>query len=153
MSVKQDRHGARTVSDIERKYRNLPTGLEAAQKAASNANRAAESANKAAANAVDMQTFLAVTNQLQSQIDALKNGAGEITEVYGGEKTVGDTWNIMSAKMRYLYTFKSITGGLEFSEESGAIYLTATEAGEATVMIAANDGSRVDRWTFNIVEG
>lgn len=149
---KQDRHGARTPEDVVRRFKDIPKSAEAAQKAASLASQAAENANKVLADAVSQGDFNAAMNRISQEIQAInqKIGAGEVTEVYGGTKTVGESWNIMSAQARYLHTFRSLTGGIEFTEVDGAIYLTATEPGEATVTIAANDGSLVHRWTFVI---
>lgn len=149
---KQDRHGARTPEDVVRRFKDIPKSAEAAQKAASLASQAAENANKVLADAVSKGDFNAAMNRISQEIQAINQmiGAGEVTEVYGGTKTVGESWNIISAQARYLHTFRSLTGGIEFTEVDGAIYLTATEPGEATVTIAANDGSLVHRWTFVI---
>lgn len=149
---KQDRHGARTPEDVVRRFKDIPKSAEAAQKAAFLASQAAENANKVLADAVSQGDFEAAMNRISQEIQAInqKIGAGEVTEIYGGTKTVGESWNIMSAQARYLHTFRSLTGGIEFTEVDGAIYLTATEPGEATVTIAANDGSEVRRWTFVI---
>lgn len=191
---KQDRHGARTPEDVVRRFKDIPQGVEAAQKAASNAFRAAEEANKAAENAnrvaaeavsqaefdaamqvlsKSMSDFNTAMDGVSREIERLSNsltdfdsemervsqeietiqqniGTGEVTELYGGKKMVGESWNTMTAKHRYLYTFRSITGGIEFTEVNGDIHLTATAPGEATVTIAANDGSAIDRWTYII---
>lgn len=149
---KQDRHGARTAADIERKFRNIPQSAEAAQKAASLANQAAENANKVLSGAVSKSDFDAAMNRVTQEIQAInqKIGQGEIIETDGGTKTVGESWEILTATAKYLYTFRSLTGGLAIAEVDGGVYLTATEPGIATVTIAANDGSAVVRWTFLI---
>lgn len=197
---KQDRQGARTPADVERKFRKLPQSVEAAQKAASAANTSAERASATAeeakknlANAIKRDEYDLIVSMLNqatniitrlvvqsggfevdeqgnlkaqniqlgekdlgtwlSEIEGRLGGEENIFQVNGGTKNIGDKWQIMIASKRYLYTFRSITGGLELSEESDGIYLTATSAGVATVTLAANDGSRVDVWTFNIVGG
>lgn len=149
---KQDRHRARTAEDVVRRFKDIPKSAEAAQKAASLASQAAENANKVLADAVSQGDFNAAMNRISQEIQAINQmiGKGEVNEIDGGKKAVGDSWKIMGAQARYLYSFRSLTGGIEFTEEDGAIYLTATEAGEATVTIAANDGSVLDRWTFVI---
>lgn len=149
---KQDRHRARTAEDVVRRFKDIPKSAEAAQKAASLASQAAENANKVLAGAVSRGDFEAAMNRISQEIQAINQmiGMGEVNEINGGKKAVGDSWNIMSAQARYLYTFRSLTGGIEFTEVDGGIYLTATEPGEATVTIAANDGSVLDRWTFII---
>lgn len=150
---KQDRHRARTAEDVVRRFKDIPKSAEAAQKAASLASQAAENANKVLADSVSQGDFNAAMNRVSQEIQAInqKIGAGEVNEIYGGKKAVGDSWNIMSAQARYLHTFRSLTGGIEFTEgDTGGIYLTATEPGEATVTIAANDGSVLYRWTFII---
>lgn len=149
---KQDRHRARTAEDVVRRFKDIPKSAEAAQKAASLASQAAENANKVLADAVSQGDFNAAMNRISQEIQAINQmiGKGEVNEIDGGKKAVGDSWKIMGAQARYLYSFRSLTGGIEFTEVDGVIYLTATEPGEATVTIAANDGSVLDRWTFII---
>lgn len=149
---KQDRHRARTAEDVVRRFKDIPKSAEAAQKAASLASQAAENANKVLADAVSQGDFNAAMNRISQEIQAINQmiGKGEVNEIDGGKKAVGDSWRIMGAQSRYLYSFRSLTGGIEFTEVDGVIYLTATEPGEATVTIAANDGSVLDRWTFII---
>lgn len=149
---KQDRHRARTAEDVVRRFKDIPKSAEAAQKAASLASQAAENANKVLADAVSQGDFNAAMNRVSQEIQAInqKIGTGEVIEIDGGTKTVGDSWQIMDAQARFLHTFRSLTGGVELSDVDGGIYLTATEPGEATVTIAANDGSEVRRWTFVI---
>lgn len=149
---KQNRHGARTAADVMRRFRDVPQGVEAAQKAASLAGKAAEDANKVLADAVSRGDFESAMNRVTQEIQAInqKIGTGEMVETDGGTKAVGDSWQILTATTKYLYTFRALTGGIKITEVDGGIYLNATASGMATVTIATNDGSVIQRWTFTI---
>lgn len=78
---KQDRHGARTPEDVVRRFKDIPQGVEAAQKAASNAYRAAEEANKAAENANKAAALAVRRDEFDAVVEMLNQATATITRL------------------------------------------------------------------------